>query len=434
MKKRSALMVALTALVALVSAGIPALAQNDSQAAVDAEQVERPALGIKAPGIARVGEEVTIAVFDRQTMGPVEGAGVWAVSRDKVGDLTAEIASASDSGNLDVHGELIDWTDANGQVTHTFEEPGPYLLVVVKDGYFPGFALLHVRAYRPALGIKAPRLAPVGQEIAITVFDRQTKEPVEGAGVWLVSRDNGEKLKAEIATLREAGETATEQEYEKLVSVLGEFLDFTDENGQVMHTFEEEGAYLLVAVKGAYLPGFAPIRARPIRPALGIRAPRVAPVGQETTITIFDRQTKEPVEGAGVWLLSRDHAGEVKSAVARLREEGNVPAAVEDYVTIVSGLGQFLDFTDENGQVMHTFEEEGVYLLVAVKDGYFPGFRLIRAGSLTTDSASTLTSARSLRATNGVGVVNQVRAKKVVRAAGAMAVKAHRGNAWVDMD
>ena len=270
MKKKYALVAALTALLVLVSAAIPALAQNEAQA-VDAEQPLRPALGIKAPGTAPVGEEVTITVFDRQTKEPVEGASVWAFSRDNAAELRAEIAALREEGNtpasqedyealMSVHGEPLGLTDGNGQVTHTFDEAGLYLLVAVKDGYFPGFAPIHIKPLRLALGIKAPGTAPVGEEVTITVFDRQTKEPVEGASVWAFSRDNAAELRAEIAALREEGNTpASQEDYEALMSVHGEPLGLTDGNGQVTHTFDEAGLYLLVAVKDGYFPGFSVI-------------------------------------------------------------------------------------------------------------------------------------------------------------------------------
>ena len=458
MKKKYALVAALTALVALVSAAIPALAQNEAQA-VDAEQASGPVLGIKSPGIAPVGEEVTMTVFDRQTTEAVEGAGVWVVSREKAGELEAEIASLSEDGSaeasdsdygsqLDVHGELVDWTDGSGLVTHTFDEPGLYLLVAVKDGYFPGFALVRATRSVKALGIRAPRVAIVGTDVTVTVFDRQTKGPVEGAGVWLMSRENAEGLRAEIAALREEGNTAAaEQDYVDLVSAHGEFLDFTDQNGQVTHTFGEEGVYLLVAVKDGYFPGFAPINIKAQRLVLGIRVPRVVKVDEEVTITVFDRQTKEPEEGAGVWLMSRENAEGLKAEIARLKETGNTAAAEQDYVDLVSAHGEFLDFTDGNGQVTHTFEEVGRYLLVALQDGYFPGFSMIGVkAELTAASpsgqgaATALRSAAQLRAAGSGGhqnmarAANQVKAKKAVRAAGTVAAKARNGNAWADAD
>lgn len=46
--------------------------------------------------------------------------------------------------------------------------------------------------------------------------------------------------------------------------------------------------------------------------ALGIRAPKVVPVGKEVTMSVFQRGTKEPVEGAGIWALTRNEAGALR--------------------------------------------------------------------------------------------------------------------------
>lgn len=40
--------------------------------------------------------------------------------------------------------------------------------------------------------------------------------------------------------------------------------------------------------------------------ALGIRASRVASVGEKVTITVFQRETRDPIKDAGVWALTRE--------------------------------------------------------------------------------------------------------------------------------
>ncbi len=278
----------------------------------------------------------------------------------------------------------------------------------------------------PALGIRAPSVTLVGEEVTITVFDRQTSEPAEGAGVWLVSLERAGGLRMDAVNL------AAVTDFESNIGVHGEFIDWTDQNGQVTHTFREPGCYLLVAVKDAYSPGFTLIRARQTVKVLGIRAPRVAPVGEEVTITVFDRQLKKPVEGAGVWLVSREKAELLKAEIAAARQDD---AGLQDYESIVGLHGEFLGPTDVNGQVWWTPEEAGVYLLVAVKDGYFPGFTLIRAGSeLTTDSARVRNSARGLASLNSLRSVNRVRSANSVCSMQSMSIKARAHNGWADTD
>jgi len=51
-----------------------------------------------------------------------------------------------------------------------------------------------------------------------------------------------------------------------------------------------------------------------------------------------------------------------------------------DLESIVSGYGIFLGMTNGAGKVMHSFEDTGGYLLVAVKANYIPGFARIFIG------------------------------------------------------
>ena len=225
------------------------------------------------------------------------------------------------------------------------------------------------------LAIKAPRVAPVGAEVTMTVFQRGTQSPIEDAGIWALTRNEAWMLKAEMTRIRERGDFAIqEQDYESLVSVHGTLLGRTDGNGQLRHTFDEEGGYLLVAVKTGFIPGFAPIAVRTIPDALGIKAPRVAPVGAEMTMTVFQRGTQSPIEDAGVWALTWDEAQMLKAEMTRIRERGDFAIQEQDYESLVSVHGTLLGRTDGNGQLRHTFDEEGGYLLVAVKTGFIPGF------------------------------------------------------------
>ena len=119
---------------------------------------------------------------------------------------------------------------------------------------------------RPALAVIAPRMAPVGEEVSMTVFQRSTQEPVKDAGVWALTRENAETLKAKIAELREEGNGSLQElDWESLVSPLGIFLGTTNGNGRLEHTFAEGGRYLLIAIEQGYIPG---------RTGIAIRVPR----------------------------------------------------------------------------------------------------------------------------------------------------------------
>jgi hypothetical protein len=371
------------------------------------------ALGIKAPATAQVGEVITITVFERGTGALVEAAGVWALSREnaeivkeEVSRLQEETATVEDidyESLVGIYGEFIGWTNENGEVTHAFDEAGCYVLVAVKQGYFPAFRVIRIWTTPKALVIDAPKTAAVGEVVTIGVSERRTGEAVEGAFVFALSRDNAVALNEEITSIREAGEiAAVDIDYEALANAYGELIGITNGAGEVYHAFDEAGWYLLLAVKPDYLPGFAPIRIGTLPKALGIRAPRMAKTDEEVTMVVFERRTQSPVEGAGVWAVSRDNIDVLKEQIAQLKETAATAATDADYESVVSLVGEFIGWTDENGEVRHTFEEPGLYLLVAVKEGYYPGCTLIVIRSLSADSSGNALQATSARLVQAV--------------------------------
>ncbi|MBI2849885.1 MAG: hypothetical protein HYX80_02440, partial [Chloroflexi bacterium] len=230
------------------------------------------ALGIKAPKRAPVGEEVTIGVFARLTQEAVEGAGVWAVSRDRVEALQQEAQKLKDDPGtaaeekdyeaiVKAHGQFLGRTDKDGQLTHTFRDAGIYVLVAVKKGYFPGYAPLAVVVKQKALSIKVtPPQTHVGKEVTIKVSDRESNDPVEGAGVWAIARDKAADLRD--ALKGNSGNATDERDYEAAIASRGTFLGRTDADGKLSATFTTPGAYVLVTVKKGYLPGYTTLAVR----------------------------------------------------------------------------------------------------------------------------------------------------------------------------
>lgn len=209
---------------------------------------------------------------------------------------------------------------------------------------------------RPALAIRAPELAGVGQWVTIKVTEKHTGKPVPRAGVWAVDVRDMEN------------ETDDAQAYASVVEKCGHFLGWTNRSGNVFHRFREPGRYVLVAVKDGFVPGFAQIEIKPLK-ALAIKAPDVAGVGQLVTITVYERYIGIPVPGAGVWAVD----------VQRVENADNDAKA---YAALAEKCGHFLGWTDKHGNVFHRFKEPGRYLLVAVKDGLIPGFARITILSL----------------------------------------------------
>jgi hypothetical protein len=234
-----------------------------------------------------------------------------------------------------------------------------------------------------ALAIVAPRLAFVGQEISMTTFLRVNQEPFPGAGVWALTQEEADILRAEMEALREEGDNIVmETDFEALVSIRGEFLGRTGEDGKLYHTFNESGRYHLVAAKKGYLPGFTGMNVRETPRALGVEAPKQAKPAEEITISAFQRVSEEPVEGAGIWALTRDKVEVLREELQALREDTSVTDEEKDYEAVVNVHGFFLGNTNEGGELNYAFEEAGGYLLVAVKRGYHPGFAPIGIRSI----------------------------------------------------
>ncbi len=208
-------------------------------------------------------------MFERRSQEPVAGAGIWALPRGAAESLRARMEQLRQGGTdlqaaLDEQGYFIGRTGEGGTVTHTFDQPGPYVLVALKEGYRPGFTLTFVRPVHRALGIRGPRVVPAGEEFTLTVIQRQTQEPVGDAGVWALSRENAASLREAFAHLKEKRNQPGEApDYAALVEGIGgRFLGRTADDGTLVCTFEEAGHYLLITVKAGYIPGIAPLFVR----------------------------------------------------------------------------------------------------------------------------------------------------------------------------
>jgi len=98
----------LLALLVTASAVTPAFAQSELAPQKTTEDVTRApvkALGIHAPKITLVGQEITVTAFERGTQKTVSGAGVWAIPWDRSQTLQDEINTLqSNEGN---HRELM---------------------------------------------------------------------------------------------------------------------------------------------------------------------------------------------------------------------------------------------------------------------------------------------------------------------------------------
>lgn len=374
---------------------------------------DQKALGIKSPDRADVNQPVTMTVFERRTSQVVPRASVYAL---RMGDLfTATPAEkptttiltpqppivapevSVDAETVKAKGIFLGETDDKGQLVHSFDKAGRYVLAAIKEGYQPGFARINIGTVsQKALGIKAPDRAEVGKQVTMFVFERNNSQPVPKAAVYALRLgDVITPLPAEPTTKVEPTIIA-EVENAEVVKSKGLLIGYTDDKGTLIHSFDKTGRYVLAAIKDEYQPGFARINILlAAQKAIGIKVPDRAEVGKPINIVTFDRNNYQPVPKAAVYALRvGDPDGPVPMPFeAMLKAEAASPAEAEKHAADVKIKGIFLGYTNENAHLVYAFEKPGHYLLVAVKDGYLPGFarttivpRIIVPRSTTSNS------------------------------------------------
>ncbi len=287
MKKWTVIAGAVLALALVVITPVTVLAQP-AQGTADTEAARlKGILVVQSPRQAKVEQPVTIRVIGRISRDPVEGAGVWALTRDEAKAVQEKIAGLKQSNadnatiqaavetGLNAHGGRIGTTDANGKVSHAFPNAGGYLLVAWKPGFLPGYQTIVVTPR--LMKIQAPLRARVGQPVTITVTERGTGSPVEGAGVWAVTKDALPGIKDKLFGLKQgtaaAADAATfDATVESDLNASGLRIGTTDANGKVEYAFATPGGRLLIAWKPGHLPAFRPILIRQPSMAAGSSA------------------------------------------------------------------------------------------------------------------------------------------------------------------
>ena len=224
---------------------------------------------------------------------------------------------------------------------------------------------------KDGLAIVAPRSTPVGEQVSITVFRCSDQTPVQGAGVWALSKDKAEAVKAQIAGRKQnADATQLEIIVENSLNVSGTFLGRTNGAGKVVASFDNASGYLLVTFKKGYLPAYKPILIGDgTGKAPAIQAPRKAAPHENVTVTVTEKATGGAVKEAKVWALDKDQAQALKSEIAGLKGR-NDPEAIE---ATINAHASFLGETNGASKLNHKFEAVGGYLLVTYKAGYRPG-------------------------------------------------------------
>ena len=101
--------------------------------------------------------------------------------------------------------------------------------------------------------------------------------------------------------------------------------------------------------------------------SLMIKAPNTVEIGQQATVTVFNKRGHETIAGAQVYALKT--GGLVITAGA-----ANYTAILGEYEALAEAKGTLFGTTGSDGAVSGKFPETGRFMLVATKDGYIPGF------------------------------------------------------------
>jgi len=370
----------------------------------------KSSLVIRVVESIQAGIPVDIKVYSNNNKA-VEGATVYALSTD---NLTAFSSAQQSSKYADIavqNGDILGDTDANGSVKHTFSEAGVYILVAVKDGFNPASRKINVRApEKEQLVIRAPGSAEVSENVTIGVYTRADKDPVTDADIYAMKYSElietvmpgtaNRKQDKEISqnTGNSKGPVPGEQiavsgyqpGFDEVISK-GVLLGSTDENGELICSFAESGVYALVAVKDGYNSASARISIGKgvDNNLLLIRTPGTTAIGQEITIGVYERKENAPVGDASLYILkirAVPSLTNTENGTATQKVFQATPLSVENqlYVEDAVNSGQLIGETDDNGKFVYSFDEAGVYIIVAVKDGYNSGVARIqvRAGSV----------------------------------------------------
>lgn len=372
------------------------------------------ALGIKVPDKADVNQPVTMTVFERQTSQVLPGARIYAL---RIGDVFAAIPAEKptttiltlqptsvaldasvDADTVKTKGTFLGETDNNGQLVHSFDRAGHYVLLAIKDEYSPGFARISIGpASQKALTIRAPDWADVGKPVNMGVFERNTSQPAPKAAVYALRLGDVIIPQVVNSTTKTEPVAVVEVENAETIKSKGLLIGYTDDKGMLTHSFEKTGRYVLAAIKDDYQPGFARINIiLAVQKAIGIKVPDRAEAGKPTDIVTYDRNNYQPVPRAAVYAL---RIGEPDGPIpvpfeSLIKPEATSPAEAEKNAADVRMKGIFLGYTNENAHLVYTFEKPGHYLLVAIKENYLPGFAriTITSSKIVPEATNTGTS------------------------------------------
>ncbi|TSA55523.1 MAG: hypothetical protein D4R38_00365 [Dehalococcoidia bacterium] len=284
---------------------------------------------------------------------------------------------------------ILGSSNSAGEVSYTFKDPGMYMLLVRKDGYLPGARRINIQpdtALR-SLNIKVVFNPAPGQPTNILVTEKSSDQPVAGAAVYSLKVENNKdikqmpltanNLKAPIVWAWNDADRAREK---------GVPVGNTDSAGQTSYSFPSPGQYILAAFKDGYTTAVTRVSySQPVfGKALHLKAPAEANAGGAVNVATYD-DNGTAVSRAAIYSVRLDSIKEGLSLLNLL--PGLTTDVKEKYMPLLRDKSLLSGYTDENGQISVKFAGPGIFLLLAVKDGFIPDFakiNILQVATVTT--------------------------------------------------
>jgi len=390
-------------LIATKDGFIPGLARLQVKQVTEGGQKLR--LNLQAPASSPIGQQVTIKVTYGISGEAVENATVSAFKTanrmppiikpapvpTENGTATQMIIGQQSSIMIDAEREdalagrlgkreiILGSSNNTGEVSYIFNDPGTFMLLVRKDGYLPGTGRINIQAdtaLKP-LDIVVVFNTISSQPASIQVTEKNSGQPVAEVAVYALKVENTKDVK-QMPPKANNGKAMANWVLNDAdrVREKGALVGNTDSAGQVSYSFPSPGQYMLAAFKDGYAT--AVIRTSNIQPisgkALVLKAPAEANAGESINVTVYD-DNGAAVNRAAVYSVRLDS---VKEGPSLLKLLPSLTADVKrNYMSLLRNKSSLSGYTDENGQVAVTFAGPGIFLLLAVKDGFIPDFARI---------------------------------------------------------
>ncbi|UCG83521.1 MAG: hypothetical protein JSW38_01500 [Dehalococcoidia bacterium] len=222
------------------------------------------------------------------------------------------------------------------------------------------------------LAVETPQTVEVNTPAPVMVTDRENGTPVPSASVYALTWPH--------LSFNDVSRMILTPAYECV------FLGKTTNDGSVEHAFDRVGRVLVLATKEQWGPGIASFMVKPqLTGKLAIDAPTRAPKDESVTVGVVERDSGDHIAGADLWAIELParclylgtdiHFGELNKMIIGLSENSENNSG--NITQIIKSIGEHLDQTDSRGVVEWVCDEVGMYLLVATKSEYVPGFRVI---------------------------------------------------------